>query len=74
LEHFLEPLHERIRKGHVELPFRKGCSGGYNRAKIGRMGSERLSAVVSAVLVCGVASIPILVVTGVAPHWFWILF
>jgi hypothetical protein len=58
----------------VERPFRDGLARGYNRAKIGRMTSETLSAVVSAILLCAVASIPILVMTGNAPHWFWILF
>jgi hypothetical protein len=38
------------------------------------MTSETLSAVGSAILLCAVASIPILVMTGNAPHWFWILF
>jgi hypothetical protein len=38
------------------------------------MHTERLSAVFSAILVCAVASVPILVATGTAPHWFWIFF
>jgi hypothetical protein len=35
---------------------------------------ERVGQLMSAVIVLGVASVPILVATGVAPHWFWIFF
>jgi hypothetical protein len=35
---------------------------------------DRLGQLMSAVLVIGVASVPILVATGVAPHWFWVFF
>jgi hypothetical protein len=35
---------------------------------------DRLGTLFAAVIVMGVAAVPILVATGVAPHWFWILF
>lgn len=35
---------------------------------------DKLAAVFPAILVCAVASVPILVATGTAPRWFWIFF
>jgi hypothetical protein len=35
---------------------------------------EKLEAIVPVVLCVAVACIPILVLTGHAPHWFWVLF
>lgn len=34
----------------------------------------RLGKVLTPLLLAGVCSVPLLVATGVAPHWFWIFF